>query len=135
MFQRSLVWPLKFNVQALTTSKMASGANKNFGSGSGTGTSNTSNAASHSQSHQSRHYHSSRIHGSHSHHHHHHKAKHSIHWFRKGLRLSDNPALRRAMTNRYTYSGIFYAKHCFFKKKTLFHSLPLKSVVTDASKF
>ena len=41
-------------------------------------------------------------HRQHGHHHHHHRPKHAVHWFRKGLRLSDNPALRRAINNRYS---------------------------------
>ena len=43
----------------------------------------------------------------HSRHHRHHRPKHAVHWFRKGLRLSDNPALRRAMTNSDTWRCIF----------------------------
>ena len=34
--------------------------------------------------------------------------KHSVHWFRsKSLRLTDNPALRRAMTNSDTWRCVF----------------------------
>ena len=35
------------------------------------------------------------------------KAKHSVHWFRKGLRLMDNPALLRAVRNCDTWRCIF----------------------------
>merc|ERR1719376_1740439 len=35
------------------------------------------------------------------------RSKHSVHWFRKGLRLSDNPALLRAVRNCDTWRCIF----------------------------
>ncbi|KAK3854518.1 hypothetical protein Pcinc_039009 [Petrolisthes cinctipes] len=35
------------------------------------------------------------------------KAKHVVHWFRKGLRLHDNPALRSGLKNASTFRCIF----------------------------
>ncbi|MPC66547.1 Cryptochrome-2 [Portunus trituberculatus] len=32
---------------------------------------------------------------------------HSVHWFRKGLRLHDNPALRAGLKNAVTFRCIF----------------------------
>jgi cryptochrome len=35
------------------------------------------------------------------------KEKHSVHWFRKGLRLHDNPALIYALKNATTFRCVF----------------------------
>lgn len=35
-------------------------------------------------------------------------AVHSIHWFRKGLRLHDNPSLRQAIEGSSTFRGVFF---------------------------
>lgn len=35
------------------------------------------------------------------------KAKHTVHWFRKGLRLHDNPALREGITGAATFRCVF----------------------------
>jgi cryptochrome len=35
------------------------------------------------------------------------KEKHSVHWFRKGLRLHDNPALIYALKNAKTFRCVF----------------------------
>lgn len=33
--------------------------------------------------------------------------KHTVHWFRKGLRLHDNPALREGLLNAATFRCVF----------------------------
>jgi len=33
--------------------------------------------------------------------------KHTVHWFRKGLRLHDNPSLREGIQNSTTYRCVF----------------------------
>lgn len=33
--------------------------------------------------------------------------KHTVHWFRKGLRLHDNPALREGLTDAKTFRCVF----------------------------
>ena len=35
------------------------------------------------------------------------RKKHTVHWFRKGLRLSDNPALLRGIRRSETFRCIF----------------------------
>lgn len=36
-----------------------------------------------------------------------HKSKNVVHWFRKGLRLHDQPALREGLAGATTWRGIF----------------------------
>lgn len=36
-----------------------------------------------------------------------HREKHTVHWFRRGLRLHDNPALREGIKNARTYRCVF----------------------------
>lgn len=85
---------------------MASSGNKHYsrqGNNSSSGPSG-SGAMSNSSNNQCQ-----RPHGR-LHHHpyqHHRRPKHAVHWFRKGLRLTDNPALRRAMNNSDTWRCIF----------------------------
>ena len=35
------------------------------------------------------------------------KEKHTVHWFRKGLRLHDNPALKEGLKNATTFRCVF----------------------------
>jgi len=35
------------------------------------------------------------------------KSKHTVHWFRKGLRLHDNPSLRQGLIDAKTFRCIF----------------------------
>lgn len=35
------------------------------------------------------------------------KIKHTVHWFRKGLRLHDNPSLREGLVDAKTFRCIF----------------------------
>ncbi|XP_062564544.1 cryptochrome-1-like [Armigeres subalbatus] len=42
-----------------------------------------------------------------SHKHQHHQQKHTVHWFRKGLRLHDNPALREGLKDAATFRCVF----------------------------
>lgn len=36
------------------------------------------------------------------------KTKHSVHWFRKGLRLHDNPSLRDCLADACTFRCVFF---------------------------
>nr|AFS34617.1 cryptochrome 2 [Clunio marinus] len=41
------------------------------------------------------------------------KEKHIVHWFRKGLRLHDNPALREGLKNATTFRAVFFVDPWF----------------------